>query len=93
MSKDLFKALRCFLIEFQDLNTYHATNNFSAMHLLEAMPGKGEPHCVHMLDNSRLCQVGDGGAGEATRGRNSSSRKGWCAGRGVKGTPLQRMLL
>lgn len=57
MSKDLYKALRCFLVEFQDLNTYTATNNFTAMHFLQAIPGKGEPRCVHMVDNTRLCQV------------------------------------
>lgn len=57
MSKDLYKALRCFLVEFQDLNSFHATDNFTAMHFLQAIPGKGEPRCVHMLDNTRLCQV------------------------------------
>lgn len=57
MSKDLYKALRCFLVEFQDLNTYTATNNFTAMHHLQEIPGKGEPRCAHMKDNTRLCQV------------------------------------
>lgn len=57
MSKDLFKALRCFMVEFQDLKTYHASNNFTAMHHLQSIPGQGEPHCAHMPDNTRLCQV------------------------------------
>lgn len=58
MSKDMYKALKCFLIEFSDLRMYHATNNFTAMHLLDSVPGKGEPHCMHMPQKTRLCQVG-----------------------------------
>eukprot|EP00775_Hariotina_reticulata_P009622 gene9622-9783_t len=57
MSKDLYKALRCFMVEFHDLRTYHASNNYTAMHLLNAIPGYGEPHCIHMLEHTRLCQV------------------------------------
>jgi hypothetical protein len=77
MSKDLFKALRCFMIEFQDLHTYHATNNATAMHFLEAIPGKGEPRCVHMLENARLCQVGElGGGREMGRGRGAGHMRG-----------------
>ncbi|WIA13604.1 hypothetical protein OEZ85_007170 [Tetradesmus obliquus] len=57
MSKDFFKALKCFMIEFQDLATYHASNNYTAMHLLDSIPGFGEPHCVHMPQRTRLCQV------------------------------------
>lgn len=57
MSKDLFKALRCFMIEFTDLKTYHASNNFTAMHYLDSLPGFGEPHCMHMPHHTRICQV------------------------------------
>lgn len=57
MAKDLFRALRCFMIEFQDLKTYHASSNATAMHFLQNIPGHGEPHCAHMYENTRLCQV------------------------------------
>jgi hypothetical protein len=57
MSKDLYKALKCFMVEFTDLHSYHASTNFTAMHHLQTIPGYGEPHCVHMPDASRICQV------------------------------------
>jgi hypothetical protein len=57
MSKDLYKAIKCFMFEFQDLTTYHASNNYTAMYLLDSIPGFGEPHCVHMPQRTRLCQV------------------------------------
>ncbi|KAF8060065.1 Zeaxanthin epoxidase [Scenedesmus sp. PABB004] len=57
MAKDLFRALRCFLLEFQDLRTHHASNNYTAMHALSAIPGDGQPWCAHMKQNTRLCQV------------------------------------
>lgn len=58
MAKDLYRALRCFLIEFQDLHTYYASNNYTAMSLLANIPWEGQPWCAHMLDGTRLCQVG-----------------------------------
>jgi hypothetical protein len=45
------------MVEFQDLVTYHASSNFTAMHYLDSIPGFGEPHCVHMPQRTRLCQV------------------------------------
>ena len=57
MSKDLFKALKCFMVEFYDLKQYHATSNYTAMHYLNDIPGVGEPHCLHMPDATRLCLV------------------------------------
>jgi hypothetical protein len=57
MAKDLYRALRCFLIEFQDLKTYHASNNYTAMSLLANIPGDGQPWCAHVLHDTRLCQV------------------------------------
>jgi hypothetical protein len=76
MAKDLFRALRCFMVEFQDLSTYHPSNNVSAMHFLEDLPGKGEPRCAHMLDNTRLCQVrGGGGAVDGDGSGGKSSRR------------------
>jgi hypothetical protein len=61
MAKDLFKALRCFMVEFHDLHTYVASSNHSVMHGLDAIPRYGEPRCIHMPDNTKLCQVGGGG--------------------------------
>ncbi|WIA13627.1 hypothetical protein OEZ85_007191 [Tetradesmus obliquus] len=57
MAKDLYRALRCFLIEFQDLKTYHASNNYTAMSLLANIPGNGQPWCAHMMHDTRLCQI------------------------------------
>jgi hypothetical protein len=57
MAKDLYRALRCFLIEFQDLKTYYASNNYTAMSLLANIPGDGQPWCAHMMHDTRLCQV------------------------------------
>ncbi|KAF6251417.1 hypothetical protein COO60DRAFT_619659 [Scenedesmus sp. NREL 46B-D3] len=57
MSKDLFKAIKCFMLEFQDLATYHASSNYTAMHLLDSIPKFGEPRCVHMPQRTRLCQI------------------------------------
>jgi hypothetical protein len=57
MAKDLYRALRCFLIEFQDLKTYHASNNYTAMSLLANIPGDGQPWCAHLMHDTRLCQV------------------------------------
>jgi len=57
ISKDLIKAFKCFMIEFWDLSQYHMTNNFTAMHHLQSIPGFGEPNCIHMPGNTRMCQV------------------------------------
>lgn len=57
MSKDLIKAFKCFMIEFWDLKQYHLTNNFTAMHHLQSIPGYGEPTCIHMPGYTRMCQV------------------------------------
>ncbi|KAF6252526.1 hypothetical protein COO60DRAFT_1552723, partial [Scenedesmus sp. NREL 46B-D3] len=57
MAKDLYRALRCFLIEFQDLHTYYASNNYTAMGLLDNIPGQGQPWCAHMMHDTRLCQI------------------------------------
>jgi transcription initiation factor TFIID subunit TAF12 len=76
MAKDLFRALRCFMVEFQDLSTYHASNNVTAMHFLEALPGKGEPRCAHMLDNTRLCQVRVGGSSSKKQQQKQQQQQG-----------------
>jgi hypothetical protein len=55
MSKDFFKAIRCFMVEFQDLATYQASSNFTAMHLLDSTTGNGAARCVHMPQHTRLC--------------------------------------
>lgn len=39
MSKDLTKALKCFMLEFFDLHQYHLTNNYTAMHHLNVSDG------------------------------------------------------
>jgi hypothetical protein len=58
MSKDLLKALRCFMVEFFDGHQYHASSNFSVMHHLDTLPRRGEPRCIHMPAGTRICQVG-----------------------------------
>jgi hypothetical protein len=45
------------MVEFDTLSSYHASSNYSAMHSLQAIPGQGEPHCAHLPDNTRVCQV------------------------------------
>jgi hypothetical protein len=57
MSKDLIKAFKCFMLEFWDLHQYHVTNNYTAMHFLQSLPGYGEPHCIHLPHATRMCQV------------------------------------
>jgi hypothetical protein len=54
------QAFKCFMIEFWDLSQYHLTNNFTAMHHLQSLPGLGEPNCIHMPGNTRMCQVRGG---------------------------------
>jgi hypothetical protein len=62
------QAFKCFMIEFWDLSQYHLTNNFTAMHHLQSIPGYGEPNCIHMAGNTRMCQV-RGGARAGAGGR------------------------
>jgi hypothetical protein len=57
MSKDMYKALQCFMLEFWDLKQYCATDNATVLQYLVNMPGNGEPWCIHMPDNTRICQV------------------------------------
>ncbi|KAI8476099.1 MAG: hypothetical protein J3K34DRAFT_402088 [Monoraphidium minutum] len=57
ISKDLIKAFKCFMIEFWDLKQYHLTNNYTAMAALHALPGFGEPRCIHMPGYTRLCMI------------------------------------
>ena len=62
MSKDLYKALKCFLVEFHDLGDYHATSNFTVMHHLHNLPHLGRPHCMHLPQNGRVCMVSSNSA-------------------------------
>ena len=58
ISKDLYKALKCFLIEFWDLVQYEvASRNHTLLHHLETLPGYGEPRCIVLPQGGRVCQV------------------------------------
>eukprot|EP00877_Chromochloris_zofingiensis_P010269 jgi/Chrzof1/5496/Cz16g05130.t1 len=57
ISKDLMKALKCFMLEFWDLQQYATTNNKTALQQLKMLPGKEDPLCIHMPHQSRICQV------------------------------------
>lgn len=57
MARDLLKALRCFLVEFYDGRQYAPSSNSSIMHHLDALPNGGEPRCIHMPGDTRICQV------------------------------------
>ena len=60
MSEDLYRALKCFLVEFYDLKHYQASTNYTAMYHLNNIPGRGLPECLHLLGNARLCYVSAG---------------------------------
>ena len=57
MSQDLFRALKCFMLEFHDLKLYQASTNYVAMFHLDNIAGHGRPECLHLLGNARVCYV------------------------------------
>ena len=69
MSEDLYRALKCFLVEFYDLKQYQASTNYTAMYHLNNIPGNGGlPKCLHLLGNARLCYVSAGFRGPLASG-------------------------
>ncbi|KIY98626.1 hypothetical protein MNEG_9339 [Monoraphidium neglectum] len=57
-SKQLFKALQCFLIDFWDGRECKASGDDNLVKQLDALPLRpGESRCIHLFGNGRVCFV------------------------------------
>ena len=57
MSEDFHRAMKCFMVEFHDQKHYQASTNYTAMHHLDNIRERGDPRCLHLLGNAKLCYV------------------------------------
>jgi hypothetical protein len=55
--KGLYTALKCFMLEFWDLQQYAPTWNTTTLDYLGKLPGNAEAKCIHLPDSTRICQL------------------------------------
>lgn len=55
--KGLFIALKCFMLEFWDLQQYAPTWNTTTLDYLDKLPRNAEAKCIHLPESTRICQL------------------------------------
>lgn len=55
--KGLYTALKCFMLEFWDLNQYAPTWNTTTLDYLDRLPRNAEARCIHLPESTRICQL------------------------------------
>lgn len=55
--KGLYTALKCFMLEFWDLQQYAPTWNSTALDYFNKLPRNAEAKCIHLPESTRICQL------------------------------------
>jgi hypothetical protein len=55
--KGLYTALKCFMLEFWDLQQYAPTWNSTILDYFNKLPRGGEARCIHLPEGTRICQL------------------------------------
>jgi len=55
--KGLYTALKCFMLEFWDLQQYSPTWNTTTIDYLNKLPRNAEAKCIHLPESTRICQL------------------------------------
>jgi hypothetical protein len=55
--KGLYLALKCFMLEFWDLNQYQPSWNSTINTYFASLPMDAEAKCIHMQQSTRICQL------------------------------------